>query len=149
VNERPESSVLLLAVSEALRKSMGIRLPPVDSGSHAAGVAAARTALGGAAFAKAWSVGRASPPDDGIGLAIACAEPAVAASPSGVQLTPRELEVAVLVGRGHSNKEIAASLVVSLRTAEAHVTNVLNKLGLRSRAQLAVWAAEHGLLAVS
>ena len=51
----------------------------------------------------------------------------------------------VLVGRGHSNREISDLLVVSVRTTEAHVTNVLTKLGLRSRAQLAVWAAEHGL----
>jgi predicted ATPase/DNA-binding CsgD family transcriptional regulator len=149
VDGTPRRSVQLFAVSEAVRESMGIRLPPADRASHAAGVAAARTALGNAAFDAAWAVGRASPSDEGIGLAIACAEPAVVASISGVQLTPRELEVAVLVGRGHSNKEIAAALVISLRTAEAHVTNVLNKLGLRSRAQLAVWAAEHGLLQAS
>ena len=62
-------------------------------------------------------------------------------------LTPRELEVIVLVGRGHSNREISDVLVVSVRSTEAHLTNVLNKLGLRSRSQLAVWAAEHGLLA--
>jgi predicted ATPase/DNA-binding CsgD family transcriptional regulator len=150
VDETPRRSVHLFAVSEAMRESMGVVLPPVDRASHSAGVAAAQTALGGAAFDTAWAVGRASPPDEGIGLAIACAEPAAGpggmVSVSGVQLTPRELEVAGLVGRGHSNKEIAASLVVSLRTAEAHVTNVLNKLGLRSRAQLAVWAAEHGLI---
>jgi predicted ATPase/DNA-binding CsgD family transcriptional regulator len=150
VDATPRRSVHLFAVSEAMRESMGVLLPPVDRASHAAGVAAAQTALGGAAFDTAWAVGRASPPDEGIGLAIACAEPAAGpggvVSVSSVQLTPRELEVAALVGRGHSNKEIAASLVVSLRTAEAHVTNVLNKLGLRSRAQLAVWAAEHGLI---
>ena len=74
------------------------------------------------------------------------------APPSGAvadasPLTAREREVVLLVGRGHSNKEIAEMLVVSVRTAEAHVTNVLNKLGLRSRSQLAVWASEHGLLA--
>jgi predicted ATPase/DNA-binding CsgD family transcriptional regulator len=146
VDETPQRSVQLFAVSEALRESMGIRLPPVDRAAHTAGVAAARTALGDTAFDAAWSAGRACPADEGIGLAIACAEPTVMVSVPGVQLTPRELEVAVLVGRGHSNKEIAAALVVSLRTAEAHVTNVLTKLGLRSRAQLAVWAAERGLL---
>ena len=42
--------------------------------------------------------------------------------------------------RGLTNKEIAEQLVVSQRTAEAHVTHALTKLGLRSRAQLAVWA---------
>jgi DNA-binding NarL/FixJ family response regulator len=46
----------------------------------------------------------------------------------------------------HAYKEIASALVVSVRTAESHVTNVLNKLALRSRSQVAVWAAEHGYL---
>jgi DNA-binding NarL/FixJ family response regulator len=50
-----------------------------------------------------------------------------------------------LVAAGKSNREIAATLVVSLRTVEAHVTHVLAKLGLRSRAQLAVWAIQHSL----
>jgi DNA-binding NarL/FixJ family response regulator len=54
----------------------------------------------------------------------------------------------MLIGRGLSTKEIAETLVVSVRTAEAHVTNVLNKLGLHSRAQVAVWAADQGLLKV-
>jgi DNA-binding NarL/FixJ family response regulator len=62
-------------------------------------------------------------------------------------LTQREREVALLVGQGLSNREIAETLVVSVRTAETHVTHMLAKLGLRSRAQLAVWAVEHGLTA--
>jgi DNA-binding NarL/FixJ family response regulator len=37
--------------------------------------------------------------------------------------------------------------VIAERTAEAHVTHLLGKLGLRSRAQVAIWAVEHGLLA--
>lgn len=50
-------------------------------------------------------------------------------------LTERERQVALLIGQGLSNRDIADALVVSLRTAEAHVTHVLNKLGLRSRTQ--------------
>jgi non-specific serine/threonine protein kinase len=82
-------------------------------------------------------------------LAVRCAAgtgPQSAAQDSAGPLSARELEVARLVAQGLSNKEIASTLVVSLRTAEAHVTNVLSKLGLRSRAQLAVWVAEHALL---
>jgi DNA-binding CsgD family transcriptional regulator len=60
-------------------------------------------------------------------------------------LTPREREVAAHLARGRSNREIAAALVVSERTVEYHVGNILGKLGLTSRAQAAVWAAEHGL----
>jgi len=61
-------------------------------------------------------------------------------------LSPREREVASLVAQGLSNRDIAERLVVSERTAENHVQRVLNRLGLRSRAQVAVWAVQNGLL---
>lgn len=56
-------------------------------------------------------------------------------------LTPRELEVADLVARGMTDREIAAELVIGQRTAESHVQHILTKLGFRSRSQIAVWAA--------
>ncbi len=62
-------------------------------------------------------------------------------------LAPREREVAILVARGLPNREIARRLKISERTAETHVQHILNKLGFSSRAQIAVWAAEQGLLA--
>ncbi len=68
---------------------------------------------------------------------------AVAASFGG--LTEREREVAALIARGKSNREIADRLVVSERTAESHVANILSKLGFASRAQVAVWAVDVGL----
>jgi non-specific serine/threonine protein kinase len=55
-------------------------------------------------------------------------------------LTRREQEVADLVAEGLTNKEIAARLVISQRTAEGHVEHVLVKLGFTSRARIAVWA---------
>ncbi len=61
-------------------------------------------------------------------------------------LSAREREVAALVAQGKSNREIAASLVVSERTAEAHVSNILGKLGFSTRAQIAAWAVEKGLI---
>ncbi len=61
-------------------------------------------------------------------------------------LTAREREVAALIARGQTNRAIAARLVISERTADTHVQHILNKLGLDSRAQIAAWAAEHGLL---
>lgn len=54
-------------------------------------------------------------------------------------LSRREWEVAELVARGNTNKEIAATLVISTRTAEGHVRRILDKLGLVSRAQIAAW----------
>jgi len=61
-------------------------------------------------------------------------------------LTEREVQVARLLGRGLSNREIAAELVISVRTADRHVENILAKLGLRSRGAVAAWAAQNGLL---
>jgi DNA-binding CsgD family transcriptional regulator len=54
-------------------------------------------------------------------------------------LTDRELEVAALVAEGLTNKEVATRLRLSVRTAENHVLNVMNKLGLDNRAQVAAW----------
>jgi pimeloyl-ACP methyl ester carboxylesterase/DNA-binding CsgD family transcriptional regulator len=55
-------------------------------------------------------------------------------------LTPREREVVGLVARGRTNREIADTLIISERTVENHVSNVLGKLGLETRAQVAIWA---------
>jgi DNA-binding CsgD family transcriptional regulator len=63
-----------------------------------------------------------------------------AASTGG--LTPRELEVAGLIAEGMSNKSIAAKLVISQRTAEAHVEHIFGKLGFSSRTQVAAWVTE-------
>jgi predicted ATPase/DNA-binding CsgD family transcriptional regulator len=60
-------------------------------------------------------------------------------------LTPRERQVAALIAAGQSNREIAEALVLSERTVESHVTNILIKLGFPSRARIAVWAADKGL----
>jgi tetratricopeptide (TPR) repeat protein len=61
-------------------------------------------------------------------------------------LTEREREVAILIASGRSNREIAERLVVGNRTVEVHVSNILSKLGFTSRAQIAVWAYEKGLV---
>jgi DNA-binding NarL/FixJ family response regulator len=60
-------------------------------------------------------------------------------------LTERERSVAVLIARGMSNREIADKLVVSERTVETHVANILFKLGYDSRTQVAAWVIEVGL----
>jgi DNA-binding NarL/FixJ family response regulator len=56
-------------------------------------------------------------------------------------LSPRELEVARLVGRGLTNKQIGQALYVSERTAENHVQHILVKLGFSNRSQIAAWAS--------
>jgi DNA-binding NarL/FixJ family response regulator len=72
---------------------------------------------------------KAAPPDD-----------------PAAELTPRELEVLQLVGAGKPNKEIAGELGIGERTARTHVSNILRKLGLSSRTQVALWAVREGLV---
>lgn len=60
-----------------------------------------------------------------------------AGDPAPRELTPQELEVALVVGRGATNREAAAALFVSPKTIEAHLQRVYRKLGVRSRTELA------------
>ena len=58
------------------------------------------------------------------------------------ELTQRERQVACLVTRGCSNRQIALELVVSERTVDTHVSHILRKLELSSRSQIAAWVVE-------
>lgn len=60
-------------------------------------------------------------------------------------LTQREREVAGLLARGLTNRQIAGRLVITERTAESHVQHILGKMGFNSRSQIAGWAEEQGL----
>ena len=62
------------------------------------------------------------------------------------QLTPREVEVLRLLGRGLSNRTLAAELFVSEKTVKTHVSSILAKLGVGDRTQAALWAVRQGLV---
>jgi DNA-binding CsgD family transcriptional regulator len=114
----------------------------------------ARRALGEQAFRAAYDRGLQLPAGDAVAYALQQPQqppqkpPArlpgnsqALAMPGGGLLTPRELQVARLVAGGRSNKQIAAELVISQRTAEGHVERILAKLEFTSRAQVAAWVA--------
>jgi DNA-binding NarL/FixJ family response regulator len=61
-------------------------------------------------------------------------------------LTEREREVAALIARGKSNREIAELLVITVRTVEANITRIFDKLGFKSRTEIATWAVTKGLV---
>jgi DNA-binding NarL/FixJ family response regulator len=64
-------------------------------------------------------------------------------------LSEREHSVVRLIACGRSNREIAAELVITKKTAEAHVSHILAKLGLCSRVQIATWGLQQGVVDTS
>jgi non-specific serine/threonine protein kinase len=138
-----ERAAVLLGAAASLWRSMAMNL---DGFQHLVGYQRdcqrrTRQALGEKAFQAAHHSGMTLPPEDAIAYALRQqASPPKPAAPAEAPLTPREMQVARLLAQGRSNKEIAAQLVISQRTAEGHVENILTKLGFTSRAQVAAWS---------
>lgn len=61
-------------------------------------------------------------------------------------LTPREIEVVRLIAHGHTNREVAEQLFLSVRTVESHRSNIQEKVGAESRSDLVAWALQHNLV---
>ena len=62
------------------------------------------------------------------------------------ELTERQRAAAILIARGHTNRDVARQLRVSLRTIEGERARLMRKLGLERRSELVRWALQHGLL---
>jgi non-specific serine/threonine protein kinase len=108
---------------------------------------AARAALGASGYEAEHRQGGALSLDGMVAYALGAPVAADAtgrAADDRPRLTRREGEVAALVAEGLTNKQIAAHLVISQRTAESHVENILSKFGFTSRAQIATWYAQQG-----
>jgi len=156
-----ERAARLLGAAEATRQMTGFALSAVHpywAAERDREVAATRASLGEDGFAAAWSEGQAMPLDAAVAYALAADPspsvelPAALASPGPVNrsavrlLSGREREVVALIAQGHTNRQIAEQLVISEWTADTHVRHILTKLGFRSRAQVAAWATEQGLV---
>jgi predicted ATPase/DNA-binding CsgD family transcriptional regulator len=142
----PGRALRLAGAAAGLRGALGMRLSPTGRDRTARALAPARRALGSDAAA-AWTAGEALTLEQAIEMVLADEAPEGPYAPGGVgPLTARECGVAVLIGRGMGNREIADELVVSVRTVESHVASIRAKLDLDSRAKIAVWALERGLL---
>jgi DNA-binding NarL/FixJ family response regulator len=123
----------------------------LDDVRYARALATARSGLGEEAFQRAWAQGTAMPASEAIDLAIAGALPPTVSGPRATtvgrsqRLSARELDVLRLVATGMTNREIAARLVLSERTAENHVFRIYAKLGVRGRAEAIAFAIRQGL----
>ncbi|WP_147263841.1 LuxR C-terminal-related transcriptional regulator [Prauserella sp. PE36] len=142
----PQRGAVLLGVAEARLDALGTRASrlPWAAAPHQACVEELTRTLGERRATRAREKGAHLGAGEGIDFALE-EEPDApapdATRPAPTSLTKRENEVAELVAQGLSNKAIASTLVISQRTAETHVENILSKLGFTSRAQIAAWLA--------
>jgi predicted ATPase/DNA-binding CsgD family transcriptional regulator len=141
-----EQAARLLSAAEHL---LGGTAPAssVARSEHDGALAAAREALG-SSFMASWAAGQSLAMAGVVQQAFDVSDNLDQALPepvpqqAGVTLSSRELEVAELVAAGLTNRDIAERLVISKWTADNHVANILRKLKLARRAQVATWLAE-------
>jgi predicted ATPase/DNA-binding CsgD family transcriptional regulator len=150
---RPVRAVRLAAAAAALHKAIG---PSMAVQHYSLGVLSMRPApllpevervqrrLGPMQRTTAWNEGCAMPLDQAIaealGLETELRGARATRDPLQPELTRRESELAALLARGCSNREIAAALVITEGSAHVQVVRLLHKLGFHSRSQVAVWA---------
>jgi predicted ATPase/DNA-binding SARP family transcriptional activator/DNA-binding CsgD family transcriptional regulator len=152
----PLRSARLRGASEALHEAMGARLSAGEHAYFEPHLAAARAQLDKTTWETAWAEGRAMTFEQAVEYVLSADEPAPAEivtpedqwvdEPPDSPLTRREREVADLIGRGLTNRQISSELSISKGTVENHVHKILVKLKLRSRTQIAAWAARRELL---
>jgi predicted ATPase/class 3 adenylate cyclase/DNA-binding CsgD family transcriptional regulator len=158
--DQHEGSLRLAAAATTLHERTGAPLTPSSRARLDRALEPSRRSLSPETAETAWQAGRALDLDQIVEAALSITEaPApsdeqasVSASGCSVNgaasvLSRREQEVAVLIARGLTNRQIAEALVITEGTAANHVNHILSKLGHSSRAQVAVWAVEVGLVA--
>ncbi|WP_137816253.1 ATP-binding protein [Gandjariella thermophila] len=144
----PERAATLFGAAAALWRQVGASpgCYVTFEAPHNDHLRMARADLGDERFDTAFQKGYTMPAEAAIDLALGGAAPSRPSAPptghQGMPLTRRERQIAELVAEGLSNREIASRLVISPRTAEAHVEHILVKLEFNSRAQIAAWVAE-------
>lgn len=140
----PVRSSRLIGAADRVFQHMG--MPPPLAAQRTASERRVRGLIGDDRFTTERNFGFALDPAAATEFALSGRAPAktsrTADRGSADVLTRRELEIAHLVAHGMTNRDIAGKLVISVRTAEAHVEKILTKLGFTSRAQIAAWITE-------
>lgn len=153
----PSRAATLLAAADRLRQAISHPVPQNDMPTYGKLKSSIEEQLG-QEFDIQWSVGASMMLDDAMSLALALTLPddgisgpqiGGAASLRAIAekgITERELQVLQKLGSGESDKEIAASLYISVRTVQSHVQNLLNKFGVSSRSAAVASAFREGIL---
>jgi DNA-binding CsgD family transcriptional regulator len=148
VQDQPGLVIRLVAAATVQREAIRAPRSPASAERMQRLVDSARQRLTRAQAAEAWAAGQRLSPAEAVlattGLRHPDPVPVLAAQPIG-RLSRREREVASLITRGLTNRQIADALVIGERTVHTHVANVLAKLELTSRTQIATWGVAHGL----
>src|SRR6266542_244184 len=142
-----QRAALLFGAAEGLRERAGVPLPPADQPERDRALASLRLSLGREALANGRAEGQALSLEGALTLALSEVteeQQPIALAVNDTPLTEREREVASLIARGLTNRQIAQALVITKQTADKHVGNILGKLGAASRAQVAVWFVQRG-----
>lgn len=139
----PDRAARLWGASESLRETHDVVIPAAERDLYDQMVALGRERLDPPAFTTAWDAGRDLSLEQAVALAAPHPDDAPVTAPvlapapaTATPLTQREQEIASLVARGLTNRQIAKTLGLAPRTADTHVSNILRKLGLSSRTDL-------------
>jgi DNA-binding CsgD family transcriptional regulator len=146
LQRQPSLAARLFGAADGLRERIEAGLPPAFQAWRDRELPLARSALGDLAFEAAFAEGRRLTLDQALALLDTPApEAPLTAKPAALPLTAREVEVLRLLATGLTNAQIAANLVVSPTTVNAHLRNIYGKLGVTSRTAATRLAVEHSL----
>ena len=153
VRGKAQRATHLWGAAQALREGIGVPLPSDEYAILEPHVALARAQLGEETWEATLAEGQELAPERAMEYALSREEEPAPSAPSGperrpsvdepsVALTRREEEVASLVAQGMTNRQIASKLFLSEHTVKRHISKILRKLALASRAEVAAWATE-------
>jgi predicted ATPase/DNA-binding CsgD family transcriptional regulator len=151
----PVRAVWFMSAAQALREAIGTPLPSLSQAMHELTITSVHTQLGEQAFDAAWAEGRAMTPEQILVNLEPMPKPALitpssasvaSLPPPHAGLTPRELEVLVLLSQGLTSSQIAEQLIIGVVTVNFHVRSIYSKLGVSSRAAATRYTLEHHLV---